>query len=180
MYDSKSINSVAPGNDVRNSSDAGKKNADVLSEAREKERLAKGSYETTRVAINVRRSQEMEKQLIEAGIEPITKEAVKEMILAEKAAEQQGAGEKAKRKREALSKEPAAKKPKVKKEPAACSKPEGQKPISSFFPPQPNVQDQAATGTFPWVQTAPSPPVKAKSPSAVIGAGFTPPFSLSL
>ena len=122
----------------------------------------------------------MEKQLIEAEIEPITKEAVKEMILAEKAAEQQGAVEKAKRKREAVSKEPAAKKLKVKKERAACSKPEGQKPISSFFLPQPKVQDQAATGTFPWEQLAPSPPGKAKSPSAVIGAGFTPPFSLSL
>ena len=79
----------------------------------------------------------------------------------------------------AVSKKPAAKKPKVKKEPAACSKPEGQKPINSFFPPQPKVQDQAATGTFPWDQIAPSPPVKAKSPSAVMGAGFIPPFSLS-
>ena len=55
LYDSKSINSIAPGNDVRNNSDTGRKNADVLSEAREKERLAKGSYETMRVAINVRR-----------------------------------------------------------------------------------------------------------------------------
>ena len=91
-----------------------------------------------------------------------------------------GSSQKAKRKREAVSQEPAAKKPKVKKEPAVCSKPEGQKPISSFFRPQPKVQDQAATGTFPWDQLAPSPPVKAKSPSAVIGAGFTPPFSLSL
>ena len=118
--------------------------------------------------------------MIEAEIEPITKEAVKEMILAEKAAGQQGAGGKAKRKREAVSKEPAAKKPKVKKEPAACSKPQGQKPISSFFRPQPKVQDQAATVTFPWGQTAPSPPVKAKSPSAVVGAGFTPSFSFSL
>jgi hypothetical protein len=115
-----------------------------------------------RVAINVRRGQEMEKQLIEAGIEPITKEAVKAMILADKEAAQQGAGGKAsKRKRE-----------------AACSKPEGQKPISSFFRPQPKDQDQAATGTFPWDQTAPSPPVKAKSPSAVIGSGFTPPFQI--
>jgi len=167
LYDSKSINSIAPGNDVRNNSDAGRKNADVLSEAREKERQTKGAKETMRVAINVRRGQEMEKQLIALGVEPITKEAVKEMILAEKAAEQQGAGEKAKRKREAVSLKPAAKKPKV-------------KPISSFFRPQPKVQDQAATGTFPWDQTSPSPPVKARSPSAVIGAGFNPPFSLSL
>ena len=111
------------------------------------------------------------------AVEPITKEAVKEMILAEKMAEQQGAGEKAKRTREAVSKEPAAKKLKAKKEPAASCKPEGQKPISSFFPPQPKVQDQAATGTFPWDQLAPSPSVKAKSPSAVIGAA-PPPFKL--
>jgi hypothetical protein len=39
----------------------------------------------------------------QAEIEPITKEAVKEMILAEKAAEQQGAGAKAKRRMEAVS-----------------------------------------------------------------------------
>jgi len=192
LYDSKSINSVAPGNAVRNNSDAGRKNADVLSETREKRRQAKGARETMRVAINVRWGLELEKQVRSLEVEPITKEAVKEMILAEKAAEQQGAGEKAKRKREAVSQEPATKKPKVKKEPAAAVSKEpvrskeqkqgaSQKPISSFFQPKPKVQDQAATGTFAWDQLpSPSPPVKAKSPSAVIGAGFIPAFSLSL
>jgi hypothetical protein len=82
------------------------------------------------------------------------------VILAEKAVEQQGAGEKAKRKREALIKETAAKKLKVQKEPAASSKPGGHMPISSFFPFQPKVEDKAATGTFPWDHLAPSPPVR--------------------
>ena len=53
--------------------------------------------------------------------------------------------------------------------------------LAGGFASKPKVQDQAATGTFAWDQLPnPSPPVKAKSPSAVIGAGFIPSFSLSL
>jgi hypothetical protein len=80
-------------------------------------------------------------------------------------------------------KEPAIKKLKAKesKEPAACSKPGGQRRMTSFFKPkQQQQEDKAVASTFPWDQLAPSPPAKAKSPSAVMGAGFIPEFSLSL
>jgi hypothetical protein len=80
-------------------------------------------------------------------------------------------------------KEPAAKKLKAKEneEPVACSKPGGQRQLTSFFKPkQQQQEDKAVAGTFPWDQLAPGPPAKAKSPSAVMGAGFIPEFSLSL
>ena len=58
---------MAPGNAFRNNSDAGKKNADILSLTKAEERLTKGHYETLRVRKKNRRWQDQGRRLLLRG-----------------------------------------------------------------------------------------------------------------